>query len=804
VAHHAPAKTHGKRTAFAVLLLSGTALAPVAARAQALNAGAVNAGTVSAAGTAALAGATTAPSHRKLFHSGTTTRVLNRQIMDAAGPVAGAAQVLSYSPGVSVTGYGNSGSTKYTITLDGVQQGWGGYGGFTGTGSIAVTLDGIPVVDPSTNLWQSNTIPQSGMIQDTAVTYGPGNPVDRWYNNIGGGVEYTPVQPTATPGGDVTLTYGSYGQKNIEFDLRTGIYDGWSTVLAGGAGNGNSFRTAPDGFQSPTENYSIYLKSVKHFNGGNIQFGGYFARSAGYRVPVIPVSPIAGVTVTGNPGVAGSTLYSQQSSGYDSALPFNTYEKFDTNAMWLVFAKENVALDDTTTLHNLTWYENITRVHSRLNDLYNTGPQVSEYNDPHTNIFGDKLWITKDFTDNTVDIGGYYVHDTYNSRNNFYNVLDGGNKNTVNIGGKIRSSYFTQDDFAAFAQDDFHPVKALHITPGVRFVSFQTGYSNGALQDFTYAPGVVLSSHCPLDGSSTKGNTTDQGASCGANESRNGVEPSISANLQVMPWMSLYGSYAESLRTPSVGGGGGLFQKVDPTSYHLELGQDFQAGAKFKVSHQGILNHFIAGISYFHLRYAKQSINYTLANGNTITANGSSIYKGVNLYFDDNPIYSLFVYGNASINDAVYQTYVTGAGAANAGTSFGGSHVPYVPRASFNLGAYYQDVVGDTLIEPRAWYQFTGTQNLFNNFTGAPSAQKMPSYGTINLSLKVAVPLTLPYAGRKTLDFKLTALNVANNRYNEYEYIGTGGYFGVAQAGQYLYAYPGAPLTIYGSVGMHF
>ncbi|MDX5930998.1 TonB-dependent receptor plug domain-containing protein [Acidiphilium acidophilum] len=270
MAHHAPAKTHGKRTAFAVLLLSGTALAPVAARAQALNAGAVNAGTVSAAGTATLAGATTAPTHRKLFHSGTTTRVLNRQIMDAAGPVAGAAQVLSYSPGVSVTGYGNSGSTKYTITLDGVQQGWGGYGGFTGTGSIAVTLDGIPVVDPSTNLWQSNTIPQSGMIQDTAVTYGPGNPADRWYNNIGGGVEYTPVQPTATPGGDVTLTYGSYGQKNIEFDLRTGVYDGWSTVLAGGAGNGNSFRTAPDGFQSPTENYSIYLKSVKHFNGGNI------------------------------------------------------------------------------------------------------------------------------------------------------------------------------------------------------------------------------------------------------------------------------------------------------------------------------------------------------------------------------------------------------------------------------------------------------------------------------------------------------------------------------------------------------
>ncbi|SIR42425.1 MULTISPECIES: TonB-dependent receptor [Acidiphilium] len=798
MAQHAHAKYHGKRTAFAVLLLSGTALAPVAAWAQA-----VNAGTVSANGSAYVPGATTAPTHKKLFKSGTTTRVLDRKIMDAAGPVGGAAQILSYSPGVTVTGYGNTGSAKYTITLDGVQQGWGGYGGFTGTGSIGVTLDGIPVVDPSTDLWQSNTIPQTGMIQSTQVTYGPGNPVNRWYNNIGGGVEYTPVQPTSKPGGDVNLTYGSYGQKNIEFDLRTGLYDGWSTVLAGGAGNGNSFRTAADGFKSPNENYSIYLKTVKQFSAGNIQFGGYFARSAGYRVPVIPTTPQAGVTITGNPGMAGSTLYSQQTSGYDSALPFNTYEKFDTNAMWLVFAKENIDLGDATTLHNLTWYENITRVHSRLNDLYNTGPNVSEYNSPHTNIFGDKLWLSKSFAMNTVDAGAYYIHDTYNSRNNFYNVFDGGNKGVVNIGGKIRSSYFTQDDFALFAQDDFHPIAALHITPGVRFVNFQTGYSNGSLQDFGFAPGVVLSTHCPLTGAKTKGNVTDQGASCGANESRSGVEPSLSANLQVLPWLALYGSYAESLRTPSVGGGGGLFQKVNPNSYHLELGQDFQGGAKFNVEDDGILHHFLAGISYFHLRYAKQSINYTLANGNEITASGSSIYKGVNMYFNDNPLYNLFVYGNASITNANYQTYVTGAGAANPGTSYSGSKVPYVPEKSFNVGAYYDYLYHNTLLEPRAWVQFTGTQNLFNNVNGAPSHQTMPSYGTFNLSFKVSAPIILPYAGKKSIDFKLTALNVTNNRYNEYEYISSGGYFGTSNGG-YLLAYPGAPFTIYGSVGMHF
>ncbi|HQT87232.1 MAG TPA: TonB-dependent receptor [Acidiphilium sp.] len=780
------------------VLLASTALVPATSWAQA-----VNAGEVSAASAASLPGTVVAPSQKKIFHSSTTTRVLNRQIMDAAGPVAGSAQILSYAPGVNVTGYGNSGSTKYTITLDGVTQGWGGYGGFTGDGAIGVTLNNIPVVDPGSALFQSNMIPQTAMISSTAVTYGPGEPVNRWYNNIGGGIEYSLIQPTAKPGGDINLTYGSYGQKNIEFDFRTGLYHGWSTVIAGGAGDGNSFRTASDGFKSPNENYSIYAETVKNFAAGNIAFGGYFARSQGYRVPVIPTTAQPGVTITGNPGQPGSTLYSQQTSGFNSALPFNTYEKDDTDALWMVYGKENIHLDSATTLHNLTYYENFTRVHSRITDLYNTGSQQDEYNNPYTNVFGDKLWLTEKLPFNTVNFGGYYLHTTYNSRNNFYNPADGGNKGVVNIGGKIRSSYFNIDDFALFAQDDIHPISALHIVPGVRFVSFQTTYSNNSLQDFGFAPGVVLSTHCPLTGTSFKGNVNDQGASCGASESRNGVEPSLSANLQVLPWMSVYGSYAEALRSPPVGGGGGLFQAVDPTSYHLELGQEFQAGAKFHVHNNGFLHHFLAGVSYFHLRYSKQSLKYTLANGNTIEANGSSLYKGVNAFVDDNPIYNLFVYGNVSYVNATYQTYVTGAGATKPGTSYAGRTVPYVPTTSFNIGAYYNYLVGDTLLEPRAWYQYTGTENLFNNVTGAPSRQTMPGYGTINLSFKVAVPLQIPYAGKKNIDFKLTALNVANNRYNEYEYISSGGYFGTANGG-YLLAYPGAPFSIYGSIGMHF
>lgn len=759
---------------------------------------AVNAGEVSATGTgttAAPAGATAQPTQKEVFHSSQTVRVLDRAQIEAAGPVAGSAQILSYTPGANVTGYGNSGATKYTISINGVHQGWGGYGGNTDNGSLGVTFDGVPIVDPATGLWQSPTIPQAGMIQNTNVTYGPGDPVDRWYTNIGGSVEFTPVQPTLKPGGEVNLTYGSYDQKNLDFNLRTGDYHGWSTVLAGGLGNGNSFRSAPDGFQNPYEDYAIFLKTVKTFQNGSFEFGGYDAHSGGYRAQVIPTTANPAITMNGLPG---GQIYSQPTSGYYSTLPFASYDKKDFNDMWLLYGRENIRLDDTTTLHNLTWYMHINRLHSRITDVYSQGPQQNEWNNPYTNTIGDKLWLTEELPFNTIDAGAYYIHALYNSRNNFYNPADGGDKGVVNIGGKIRSSYFSQDDVAFFLQDDIHPIPMLHITPGIRFVSYQIGYSNSSQQDFGFAPGVVLSSHCPVTGASTAGNTTDQGASCDNHQSRNAVEPSIDVTLNPLPWLSLYGGYLESTRSPQMGGGGGLFQKVDPTSYHLALAQYYQLGFKVHVQHMGVLNNFIFGAAYYHLRYAKQEIDITLGSGDSISANGTSVYNGVNIFLDDNPIYQLHVFANASVEGAKYTSYVTG------GVSYNGAPVAYVPSATLNAGAYYDVLTHGVLIEPRGWFQFIGSQHIFDNVTGAPSSQTMPAYGTLNLAVKATVPLHLPGGwGTRYLDLKLTALNVLNKKYNAYEWVSSGGYFGTPTGG-YNLAYPGAPFTIYGTVGVRF
>ncbi len=734
-------------------------------------------------------GATPQPSRSDVFLSDQTLRVIDRTQMDMLGPIAGAAQVVALAPGARVTGYGNTGATKYTISINGINQGWGGYGGYTGGAALGITFDGIPIVDPATGLWQSATIPQMQIIQDTVVTYGPGDPLHRWYTNVGGAVEFTPLQPGNSFHGDLLLTYGSYNQKNLQFDVSSPVYKGWSTILAGGGGLGDDFRNSPDGFGNPSKDLAIYSKTIKTFHQSSVDFGGYFAHSAGYRPQVIPTTPVAGITLD---GISGGAPYSQPSSGFYSTLPYNNYNNYnnyDTNEMGLLHARENIHIDDQTQFENLTWFMHISRLHDRLADVYFLGPRQYEWNDPHTNTYGDQASLTRSWGVNVFGVSGYFIHAVYNTRNNFYNPADGGGYNTVNIGGQIRSGYFSQNNGAVALQDAIHLPSSLSITPGIRYATFSTGYSNNSLQDFGFAPGVVLSAHCPFTLTSAPGNTTDQGASCNNSQTRYGFEPSINASYLARPWLTFYGGYMEALRSPSVGGGGGLFQSVDPNTYHLSRARYGQFGFKVHSEGTGFLNNLLYGANLYRLAYSSQEIDIGLANGDTIAANGAARYQGLNYFLDDDPAPNLHLFMNGNVEGAHYTSYVVGS------TAYNGSPVPYVPASTFNLGATYRFKLFHAVpLIPVAAFQFVGTQHIFDNSIGAPSYTTMPSYGTLNLGL------TAPF---KHVDFLLNGLNVLNKKYNQYLYISSGGYFGTPFGG-YELAYPAAPFTIYGSIRFHF
>ncbi len=714
------------------------------------------------------------------FRSGQSVKVVDKHELRAVGPVAGAAQAMSMAPGVAVSGYGATGSTKNSISINGLKQGWGGFsGGQIDNGTLSVTFDGVPMVNPSSGLWATPQVPQLQMLQGIGITYGPGNPVDRWYNNIAGQIDFVPLQPTDKAGGTIGLSAGSYSAQNLFFSADTGSHDGWATVVAAGHGKSDSFRTAPDGFKNPSNNYVYFLKTRKTFATGNMSIGIYQAKGEGYRPVMIPVSPIAGVTET---GAAGSPLYSQPTSGFYSSIPSSVWFKDDTNKTRLIYSKLNVALDPGLTFHNLVWYRLGERFHYHYANYGLTNPgNLYEYNDPRSSVYGEKAWTDIKLPYNLVSVGGFFLKSQYNSRNSFYNPNAPYFGSQAVPNAHYRSDYWDQTDLAAFLQDRISPTPDLDVTPGVRFITYATSYFPGGQTDFPQAYAQYPQN--------------DQATQPAVNVSHAEAEPSVDLNWRLRPWLALFGNYATAYKEPQVGGGGGLFQTLPPI-YNLEKSEDYNVGFKTHLANHGALRNFLLSVSYYHLDFRNQFIPLTDANGNYLgDANGSSVYKGFNIALADDPLYNLHVFSNLNIEKATFASYTTG------GVSYSGLPVSNVPDTTFNLGASYDYYASGILYVPSAWYQYVGQQSMFNNNLGAPSQQKVPSYGTFNLGLDT----TFSNTGAELRDVKVSVdvLNVFNKQYNSFEYITSGGFLGPASQGQVL-ALPGAPRTAYVSVSADF
>lgn len=775
------------------------------------------------------------PTREDVMLAPETLRVLDRRQLDAAGPLAGGAQMIQSTPGANVMGYGETGGTKYSIMLNGIPQGWAGEAtSFTEPGSLGITFDGIPVVDPATGLWQSATLPQNLVMQNLSVAYGPGQPMNRWFTNVGGSVEFTPIQPTVDRHLSVALTDGPYGQQNFAFVGNTGTFKGWGTVLGGGLGRGDDYLQGPDGFGNHSQNGSVLGKTIKNFAAGSIALGIFYARAGGYRPTTIPTTDIGLV----EPGT--SLHFSQATSGFYNVLPYADYNKYDTNEMFLAYARENLFLGRNSSLQNSTFYSHIRRFHRRNGDSLNLGTQVDEWNNPHSNIFGDQADMSVVFPFNTVNFGGYVMHEVYNTRNLFYDPTNGssGAKEIVGPGSKFRSGYFQQDNVTFFAQDDIHPIARIHIIPGVRVDGFGTSYSNQAYRDFTVPAGIIPSTKCALfsdsgyagtdpffdvfspdrfnsDGtpnSSPTTNATDQGSMCGEHASDSAIEPSIDASVMPTDWLTIYGGYDTTYRSPSLGGGGGMFQKVDPSYYILSEGKYAQVGGKVHFTNAPGLRNFIAGIDFYHLDYTNQELDYETALGVQGTAGGNSAYHGVDIFFDADPQSNLHFALNVSGEAANYTTYALGnsLAACNADPSscqfYNNLPVSYTPNYTLNALVYYGIQRNHhEILEPRFWVESTGSEHLWSNLTGGPDKQTMPSYTTANLSF--SAPFN--FFEKQSVNLRVDILNLADSKYNQFEYISSGGYFSPlfptsTYPTGYINAYPGAPRSIYGTVSYQF
>ncbi len=742
---------------------------------------------------------------KAVFKSGQSTTVLGQQEIDSAGAFAGSGQVLQLAPGVAVTGYGSSGSTKNQISVNGIKQGWGGFsGGQIDDGSISVTFDGVPMSDPSTGLWQTDLVPQMSLIQGIGVTKGPGDPEDRWFNNIGGQIAFVPVQPQAKAGGSVGISFGSDSSRGLHYLFNTGTFDGWSTVIAGGTSSSNSFRTTPDGFSSPASNEALFLKTRKQFQGGNFSVGFYNSRSTAFRPAPIPITNVPGLTLDGT----NNTGYlSQQATGFYSAAPGSVWNKNDSNATRMLYGKINVAIDQNTTLHNLLWYQLTKRLHDHFS-IWGTnadctyGCYMYEHNNPSTRVYGDKLWADLSLPHNKISFGGFVLKSTYNTRNAFWmpNATPVGagaapfaNGSQTLPNGNFRSNYFDQTDLALFAQDRIRPIQQLDVTPGIRFVDYSTIYSPGDATDFAAA--------WNLEGCPSGANCTAQGAnSVGATASHHKFEPSISANYRVRPWLAAFGNYAITYKEPAVGGGGGLFQKKGST-FNLEKGTDYNVGFKIHVRRADYLHDFLLSLAYYHLHYSNQYIPYTV--GTTyFDANGDSVYKGFDLSVSDRVAYNTTAFANMNFEKATFNNYTSGGPGS---TTYSGLPVSNVPDRTLSAGVDYKLYAAQVLWDGALSYQYTGSQYIWSNLAGAPTNQQMPAYGVWNLQLHATVPVHEHWI--RDWKFNVGVLNLLNKQYNSIETISTANdiYFSnnLPSTG-FILADQGAPRTFYAGISADF
>ena len=155
-------------------------------------------------------------------------------------------------------------------------------------------------------------------------------------------------------------------------------------MLGGGLGRGDDFRQTPDGFGNPTKNGSVFGKTVKTFSAGSFAFGVLYAKGGGYRPTVIPTTDQQLIEPNG-------THFSQATCGFYCGLPYAAYNKYDTNEMFMAYARQRLFLSHTSTLENSAWYTHIRRFHRRNEDALAQGAQVDEWNNPHSNMFGDQI-----------------------------------------------------------------------------------------------------------------------------------------------------------------------------------------------------------------------------------------------------------------------------------------------------------------------------------------------------------------------------------------------------------------------------
>ncbi|MHB1676588.1 MAG: TonB-dependent receptor [Sulfuriferula sp.] len=720
---------------------------------------------------------------KQKLNSTQEVQTVSKDQVSLFGPDAGGMQALSILPNVLISSYNASSvSSRSTISMRGVKVGWNSIPGDLETNGITAELDGIPLNSLSQGTgWHSPEIPIGALMQGVNAVEGPGNPDNRWYNSLGGTINFIPVQPTKEENSTISLSYGSFDTSVISVVHNTGEHDGWSTVFGAAAARSQSIRDSS--VNLPSKSNQGYFKTRKTLENGSISFGLYDQYNDEYRPNMIPVADNSQIHVDGLNG--NGPLYSQQSSGYYSTLPRSVWFKDNSVENQMAWSRLHLDLTPDLSVTNAVWFRDGNLRHYRVNNFYQSS-QGTEYYTEHSKTFGDKLSFAEQLNkNNLLEFGGYIVSSRAESDYLGYMQPATYVYSPAGIGYNTTQS----TDWALFTQDNYTPMEKLQIVPGIRLVGFQTHFydnTTSAANNF-YPGGVPAAVNAPQ----YPNQATDFVR----------IEPSLGLNYEVMDGVNLYGDYSAATRNPTSGN----YRKsnVDINALEPVLSQSYDLGTRFARENVAGMQSLSGSLGYFHTVMDNQTIARSLANNPLVTTfgYGSATLDGVELEFEATVSDHWSGFANLGWLATNWNSYYS----PTANAYFNGFPVSNSPTQTTNAGITYKAYIPNATLETTLWDQYFGKSYLYDNNAGAPTRLTNPAYNLVNFSIDARTTKIGSVMGikPKLTTLSLQVFNLLNTQYNSTEYISSGGYFGTSNSG-YAIANPGAPRSVFLTLSSDF
>ncbi len=710
---------------------------------------------------------------------GAETALIPKEFINGQESTQNASTILSFVPGINAVSTNPIG-VKTHISVRGFSQTQVGY-----------TFDNLPIADlfngglsGGNNNYAdlTNLVPVTlGQTSGIRVTYGTPSPDINAVGAIGGNIDYLPRMPGKKAYESVFGGYGSFNTQSYGAELNTGKTAGYGNLFMRFSSRQTAgyLQNTPDRLYSyyaaydlpqisPTSRWSLVFLLNK--NQGSTparmpvdllsQYGRYYQWPASFTYASSHTEHMMAIlqnkTLLSSSAVLGfKGFYSYTNSDRLEYInpavssPYNGFVTFYLNPAETVcqYSGNNFTGDSSPACLAQTISGDNYHSYSYQTDTFGFNPSIR--------------WFHK-YVD--LDAGGLAAVSLYHSQDYVYGTpqvpyIPGYNNLWDEHGWRMYSKLY--------AQAKIRPIQDLDVVPGIKYEIVATHLND--VPGYYYTVG------------SSSGNTYSE------------ISPYVGIQYRPIRPLKLYADYATGYKYPNItafysaDGNATTTSPSTPVTIRPERVDTYQFGVQY---HQGGLE---VSTSFYRSEFAHTfSSYYDPTTGLTYEYNiGSSQYQGINLatQYALDPYVSL--YGNYSIQEAIYTSSSTSQ--YGVATSVGEPR-PNTPTYLAGLGllAHY----GRT--RARLYANLVGPQYIEAS-TGAPTSGSMPSYTTMNFNLSHTFPVGL--YGVRNVTLSLTGVNLLNSQAYVLEKLFP---YANGAPGSYLEGEPMMPRSFFGTMKVVF